>query len=210
MEFLSRVDHLVFATLDLDHGVEEIETLLGIRATPGGHHPGWGTRNALIGLGSTTYLEIIAPDLEQPPPKTPRPFGIDNLNKSRLVAWAANGSNLGRLTREAARKGVCLGEVKSGGRQRSDGVLLSWQFTDPWIVVADGIIPFFIDWGESPHPARTVAKGSLLIALRAEHPDPQRIQRILGQLGLDLSVQSGSTPALIAVISSPRGRVELR
>jgi hypothetical protein len=53
---LERVDHLVYATADLDRGVAEIELLLGIRASPGGRHPAWGTRNALVALGSMSYL----------------------------------------------------------------------------------------------------------------------------------------------------------
>jgi len=210
VELLARVDHLVYATTDLNRGVDEIEKLLGVRATPGGHHPGRGTRNALISLGPTAYLEIIAPDPEQPNPKTPRPFGIDELKKSRLVAWAAKGVDLERLRDEAKRKGAPLGEVLSGSRRRPDGVLLSWRYTDPQAVLADGIVPFFIDWGESPHPARTAAQGASLIALRAEHPDAQHTQRLLREIGLDLPVQSGATPALVALIDSPRGRVELR
>ncbi|HKQ91694.1 MAG TPA: VOC family protein [Blastocatellia bacterium] len=209
-ELMTKVDHLVYATRDLNRGVEEIEKILGVRATPGGQHPGSGTRNALITLGPAIYLEIIAPDPEQPPPKTPRPFGIDGLKESRLVAWAAKGSDLGRLRDEAARKGARLGEVLSGSRRRTDGVLLSWRYTDPQTVLADGLVPFFIDWGQSPHPARTAAQGASLIALRAEHPDAQRVQRLLNELGLDLPVQTGATPALVAVIDSPRGRVELR
>jgi glyoxalase-like protein len=209
-ELMARVDHLVYATPDLNRGVEEIEKILGVRATPGGQHPGRGTRNALITLGPAIYLEIIAPDPEQPPPKTPRPFGIDGLKESRLVAWAAKGSDLGRLRDEAARKGARLGEVLSGSRRRTDGVLLSWGYTDPQTVLADGLVPFFIDWGQSPHPARTAAQGASLIALRAEHPDAQRVQRLLNELGLDLPVQTGATPALVAIIDSPRGRVELR
>ena len=156
-KLLARVDHLVYATPDLNRGVEEIEKILGVRATPGGQHPGRGTRNALITLGPAIYLEIIAPDPEQPPPKTSRPFGIDGLKASRLVAWAAKGSDLERLRDEAARKGARLGEVMSGSRRRTDGVLLSWRYTDPQTVLADGLVPFFIDWGQSPHPARTQA-----------------------------------------------------
>jgi Glyoxalase-like domain len=209
-ELLLRVDHLVYATPDLNRGIEEIEKLLSVRATPGGQHPGRGTRNALIALGPTSYLEIIAPDPEQPTPQTPRSFGIDGLKESRLVTWAAKGNALEQLAREAARKGVQLGEVLSGSRRRPDGVALSWQFTNPRTVVADGIVPFFIDWGQSPHPARTAAGGLSLIDLRAEYPHPERVEHILRQLGLSLPVQRGSKPALIAVINGPRGHVELR
>ena len=209
-ELLARVDHLVYATPDLNRGVEALEKLLGVRATPGGQHPGRGTRNALITLGPATYLEIIAPDPEQPHPKTPRPFGIDGLKEPRLVAWAAKGDDLDRLKDEASRNGARLGEVISGSRRRTDGVLLSWRYTDPQTVLADGLVPFFIDWGQSPHPARTAAQGASLIALRAEHPDAQRVQRLLRELGLDLPVQKGATPALVAIIDAPRGRVELR
>jgi hypothetical protein len=207
---ISRVDHLVYATPDLNRGVEEIEKLLGVRATGGGQHPGRGTRNAVVALGPTAYLEILAPDPEQPSPEEPRPFGLDGLKESRLVAWFVNHRDLERLRGEAVRKGVPLGEVKSGSRRRPDGVQLLWQFTDPSALVADGIVPLFIDWGDSPHPARTAAKGATLVSLRAEHPDVRGVRGMLRHLGLDLPVKRGQSPALIAVIEGPRGRVELR
>jgi hypothetical protein len=56
---LARVDHLVYATPNLDRGISEIETMLGVKASRGGQHPGRGTRNALVSLGPTTYLEIF-------------------------------------------------------------------------------------------------------------------------------------------------------
>ena len=209
-DILARIDHLVYAAPDLNVGIDTLEKLFGVRATAGGQHPGEGTRNALISLGPATYLEIIGPDAEQPKPLKPRRFGIDDLKGPRLATWAAKGSALDRLHDDAVRKGVTLGDVIAGSRRRPDGVLLLWRYTNPRTVVADGIVPFFIDWGASPHPSRTAAAGVRLMSLRAEHPDSARVQKMLGQLGLDLSVQPGQKPALIATFNSPMGRVELR
>jgi len=207
---LATVDHLVYAAPDLQSAVEHVEGILGVRAAPGGQHLGRGTRNALLSLGPGSYLEIIGPDPEQPPPGQPRPFGIDDLKRPKLVTWAAKGSDLEQVASEARRRGVPLGEVIPGSRRRADGVMLSWRYTDPRAVVAGGLVPFFIDWGDTPHPAATAAQGASLVALRAEHPEAEQVQRLLRSLGLDLRVRRAPGPALIATLSSPRGRVELR
>ncbi len=184
-DLLARIDHILYATPDLNAGIEAIEKLTGVRATPGGQHPGLGTRNALIALGPTSYLEIIGPDPEQPA-RGGRPFGIDRLKAPRLARWVVQAQNLEHLAAEVSRKGIQLGKVTGGKRQRPDGVLLTWRYTDPLVDLADGLVPFFIDWGDSPHPAATAAKGLTLIALRGEHPDAARVGKILTQLGLDL------------------------
>ncbi|MET0164930.1 MAG: VOC family protein [Vicinamibacterales bacterium] len=207
---LTVVDHLVYATPDLQFGIETIEKMTGVRAVSGGQHPGRGTRNALISAGPGVYLEIIGRDPDQPAPPQPRPFGIDDLKEPRLVTWVAKGENLESFAKEAAHAGVKLGEVIDGSRQRADGVVLSWRFTDPRTVAFDGLVPFFIDWGKTPHPAGTATPGLSLIGLRAEHPDPEPVQEALHTLGLDLRVQRGPRPALIATVDTPRGRVELR
>jgi Glyoxalase-like domain len=207
---LTRIDHLVYATPDLQPGIDSVEKLLGVRATPGGQHPGRGTRNALLSLGPGVYLEIIGPDPEQATPSQPRPFGIDRLTGPRLVTWAAKGTDLEHWSSEVRAKGVQLGTVTPGSRRRSDGVLLSWRYTDPRTVVVDGIAPFFIDWGKTPHPATTAAQGASLVDLRAEHPDVKTVQAVLDVLQLDLRVQAGPRPTLIATVNGPRGRVDLR
>src|SRR5712672_2219375 len=106
LELLSRVDHLVFACAGLEQGVAEIEQVLGVRAALGGRHPMWGTHNALVGLGTRSYLEIIAPDADCPPTSGQRPFGLDAVSDSHLVAWAASGHELQTSRNEAARGGV--------------------------------------------------------------------------------------------------------
>jgi len=207
---LARIDHLVYATPDLTLGIETIEKVLGVRATPGGQHPGLGTRNALVALGPSSYLEIIGPDPDQPKPAGRRRFGIDELKAPRIVRWVAKSNDLETVAATAAQKTVKLGPVIPGSRRRPDGVVLSWRYTDPNIVEADGLIPFFIDWGTSPHPSATAARGATLLQVRAEHPDAMRVQKMLDALGLELPVQNGPAPAIIATIVSSRGRVELR
>jgi glyoxalase-like protein len=207
---ISSVDHLVYATPDLQMGIDRVQRLLGVRAAAGGQHPGRGTRNALLSLGPECYLEIIGPDPEQPKPAQPRPFGIDTLKAPRLVTWAAKGTDLERVTSDARRAGVKLGDVIPGSRRRTDGVLLSWRYTDPRVVVAEGVVPFFIDWGTTPHPAATAPAGVSLVALRAEHLQPELVQKMLHGVGVNLQVAAGARPALVATLDSPRGRVELR
>jgi len=207
---LSKIDHLVYATPDLAAGVKQVEALLGIQATPGGQHPGEGTRNALIALGPMSYLEIIGPDPDQAKPPGPRKFEIDDLTAPRLVTWAAKGTNLTQIVAEAHRRGVPVGDVIPGSRRTPTGSLLSWHITNQRAFVANGLVPFFIDWGDTPHPARSAATGATLISLRGEHPDPEHVQRMLEALGLDLPVVKGAKPSLVATIAGTRGRVDLR
>jgi hypothetical protein len=210
MSLLASIDHIVLGTPDLDAGIEEVWRRLGVRATPGGRHPAWATRNALVALGEGTYLEILAPDPDQASPKGGRPLGLDELDAPRLVAWAANGSELEEFVRKARGRGLDLGAVSAGGRRRPDGVLLAWKLTDFTKVQGDGLVPFFIDWGDTPHPATTSAGGCRLVGLRGEHPRPEEIARMLRTLDLALPVSPGPTPALVATILAPRGAVELR
>jgi glyoxalase-like protein len=207
---LRRLDHLVYAVPDLDGGVADLERRLGVRAAPGGPHPGRGTRNALIALGPDSYLEILAPDPAQPRPAAGRWFGVDENVPPRLAGWAAKGADLERVAKSAAARGVPLGPVVAGSRQRPDGVNLKWTLTDPGVTSGVTLLPFFIDWAASPHPAATAARGPVLVSLRAEHPRPDLAREPLAALGLNLAVDAGPRPALVAVLRTVSGLVELR
>ena len=207
---LIRVDHLVYAATDLERGIGDTEELLGVRASRGGRHPQWGTCNALFALGERSYLEIIAPDPTLAAPAGGRPFGLDSGASSRLVAWAARGSGLDGIVARAAGRGVALGAVQVGSRRAPGGALLEWRLTDLRHVLAGGVVPFFIDWGTAPHPALRAPTGATLAALRIEHPDVARVLGMLHALECKLPVSSGRSPAIVAEIDCPRGRVTLR
>jgi len=209
-DFLSRVDHLVYGTQDLERTIDEWEDLLGVRARYGGQHVGQGTHNAVLALAPATYLEILAPDPNQSEPDHPRWLGIDGIAAPRMLTWAAKGRHLESIVSQAENDGIALGCVLSGSRNRPDGSVLAWKLTDPHRLLADGLIPFFIDWGDSPHPATSAPTGCALIALRAEHPNAIHVRKQLERLGLGLPVAEGAVPALIATIRTPQGIVELR
>ena len=207
---LTRIDHLVYAAPHLGRAVDQVEWVTGIRATTGGSHPGMGTRNALISLGPLVYLEIVAPDPEQLEFRAPRVFRIDTLEAPRIVTWAAKGSDLEKIAATEFDGDALLGTAIPGSRRNPNGEFLEWKLTDPYRYRKEGIVPFFIDWGVSPHPADTAATGATLASFRVEHPDPDYIRKIFDTLGLLVPVTSGDRPALIAEIETPKGLIELR
>lgn len=206
----ARVDHLVFGVADLDAGVEYIEQQLGVRPVAGGRHSRYGTHNALVSLGATTYLEIIAPDPELSRPTRGRLFGLDSLQEPRLVTWAVLSEEIDSAASAAAAAGVAIGPVESGSRERPDGTVLTWKLSDPYAMPLEGAIPFLISWGETPHPASSAPGGASLVGLRIEHPAPGGVREALAALGITMDVRRGDEFHLVATIQTTSGLVELR
>lgn len=198
------IDHLVYAVPDLESGIDALEGLVGVRPAPGGSHPGWGTRNALLSLGNRIYLEIIAPDPEQVVNR--RPLGVDELDLPRLTTWAMAADNLEDRVRAAREAGFELGEIRDMERTRLDGTRLSWRLTDPFADRRGGLLPFLIDWGTSPHPAESAPAGCTLLDFAIESTEPEKIRDFPG---LGCKVALGSC-ALVANLATPRGLVCLK
>ena len=187
----------------------DLSIQLGVSPVLGGQHPIWGTRNALLALGSQVYLEVMGPDPTLSRPGLIRPFAIDRLPKPHLATWVCRSEDLDKTTEIGRQAGVELGKIISGSRTKPDGSVLSWSMTDLLTEREGGIVPYFIDWGASVHPAASAPRGCILKELKAEHPDPDRIRSILRAFELDLPIDYGRRFTLKAVVETKRGLVEL-
>jgi glyoxalase-like protein len=54
-----RIDHVIYATADLDAAAVRVEAALGVAAAGGGRHDGLGTHNRIVPLGGG-YIELLA------------------------------------------------------------------------------------------------------------------------------------------------------
>jgi hypothetical protein len=188
------LDHLVYATPDLEGSVRHVADLTGVQPVEGGRHVGGGTRNYLLGLGGLRYLEIVGPDPDQPGPAQSLPLGIGDLTGPRLVAWAARTDDIDAQVARARQRGYDPAPVDPMSRKTPTGETVSWRLTRRH----DTVVPFLIDWGTTPHPAGNLPVATLT-SFTGSHPDPAKTRAALAALGVELPVSQGE-PGLVAVI----------
>jgi hypothetical protein len=205
-EVPSLLDHILLGCNDLQHGIDFVFQHIGVLAMFGGVHPGRGTRNALISLGEPPrqpprrYLEIIAPDPQQP--DAPDIYGLQNLTEPRLVGWAVRPPDIQALANRLAKEGIAAEGPTPGSRKRPNGGLLQWKalrLKDD----ASGLLPFFIEWSTgSPHPSVDAPRGCHLERFEILTPDPDALAKTAKQLGLEVPILKGKSPLLRATIMS--------
>ncbi|WP_373505413.1 VOC family protein [Aestuariivirga sp.] len=204
-----RIDHLVWYNADLAQGCNFFAGHMDREPLYGGEHPDEGTANAVMALGGQTYLEILGRDVNQ------GEQGLDpevkGLRGSGLYHWAIGGIGLKDLAERAAKAGLEGGALMPGGRVKPDGKWLGWTCWGPRNHRFGSLIPFFIDWMDSEHPAISAPLGGRLARLEVHTPDAEELRRIYAILGLaDIPVKESAEPFVIATIESGKGRVDLR
>lgn len=203
------LDHILLGCNNLDSGIAFVEAHTGVRATPGGAHPGAGTHNALLSLGERRYLEIIAPDPAQPDSRDPLPLILTKLTGPRLVAWAAHPANISALAEKLQKAGVPFQGPAAGSRERLDGHILHWQV----LHLEDddtGLLPFFIEWGaDSTHPSVDSPRGCHLSTFELVTQNPDALSKQTSLLSLDVAITKGPQPQLHAHLLGPNGELNL-
>lgn len=210
---MNRLDHIVIAAHDLEQGVEFIRDSLGVEIPPGGVHQTMATHNHLMQLGNQAYLELIAINPDAEPPLWPRWFGLDQAlmreslrSQPRMITWVMNCDNIQQLRQQAD---FDIGKPSLLSRDQ-----LRWEIalSDDGRLLADGLLPYCIQWHSKPHPSAAMADlGCRLEALVMRHNRVDWIGEKLASINADhlVSVESiddNETPSLSATITRPDGK----
>jgi hypothetical protein len=202
------LDHILLGVSDLQRGIHWVEERSGVRAVFGGVHPGRGTQNALLSLGTRRYLEIIAPDPKQSVSGDSMASELRKLKEPTLVAWAAHTNDLAALVKKATAAGIAMEETRDGSRARPDGKLLRWKACG---LKQDfgGLLPFFIEWSsDSIHPSVDAPHGCTLESFSIESSSSD-VSREADHLDLGAQIKEAKKSRLHARIIGKRGYFEL-
>lgn len=206
------LDHLVVAAASLEEGVHWCEATLGLTPGPGGHHPLMGTHNRLFRLEGAAwpqaFFEIIAIDPAAPSPGRARWFGLDAIDLStgpRLIHWVARTEALDFTLSGWRDLGLDAGRPVEASRDTPAG-MLRWRIAvrDDGRLLAGGAWPTLIDWGRTPHPARSMAVSGVTLRSLTLRRLPRAAVQAAG-----VSIADDDGPALAAVLDTPRGAVTL-
>ncbi|SIN61147.1 Glyoxalase-like domain-containing protein [Parasphingorhabdus marina DSM 22363] len=194
------VDHILLAVPDLASGSADLGEMLSVEPTPGGEHPDLGTANSLVGLGEGIYLEIIGPASRDN--RGGFAERLAKLTHPELIGFAVQTRNIEAVREAAKAAGMTTGEIRAGSRKTPDGTMLQWRTMSVIDPAHDFLVPFFIDWGGTPHPSATSVGGPQLISWEVGHPAPEDLQKIYDALGIGITIVTAPKPFLRAQIKA--------
>ena len=205
-----KIDHIVYCVKDLNKEIDHIEKLTGVRPKIGGIHQNNGTKNALLNLGNSCYLEILAIDKNNKEFEGARWMGIDLIDKPKITRWSLKSENLERDSEILSEQYPELGIINEGSRQTTNGQLLLWKMILPLATPEIEILPFMTDWSQSDvHPSDSLQAGCMLQNIEFYHPNPSLLKPILSNLGVDIIIKKSEKSRIVISVESPNGIVHL-
>ncbi|MGA8987901.1 VOC family protein [Aeromicrobium sp.] len=211
-----RLDHVSFAVGQhgLDGTTEELGQLLGASFIDGGAHPRFGTRNMILPLKNSQYLEIV--EVLDHPAADKAAFGQAVRQRSDAgggwLGWCVSVDDMTEVEHRMGRHAV------PGNRRRPDGFNLEWRQIGTSGMKADPQLPFVISWDidAAEHPSQIAPAEVTLTALEIAG-DPQRLADYLGEPAVealdDIEVRwvapHGTPGILAAQFTTPAGDVRI-
>ncbi|MEO0331694.1 MAG: VOC family protein, partial [Bacteroidota bacterium] len=182
----------------------------GIRPVFGGYHTTQGTKNAVVNLGKTSYLEFLAVDEENHQVPPPRWMGVDLITTPKITRWSLKSSDLKKDSEVLKKYNEDLGVVKGGQRKMTNGKLLTWEMAMPLAEPAVELIPFLTDWQHSDaHPSDQLPEQCSLLRISATHPNSDSLYPVLNHFYPELDIAQADQVSLSIDIQTPNGVVHL-
>lgn len=183
------IDHVIYATRDLDAAAAKIKDELGVDAIAGGRHEGLGTHNRIVPLGRG-YLELLAVCDADEAARSALGSALQARIEQRgdgLMGWAVAVDDVQPV---ATRLGTWVTTIAREG--------LSAQLTGLLESMREPFLPFFVarDAGV-PDPGRAGDDGAGIGWVEVAG-DPERLARWLDGAELPVRVTAGE-PAVRAV-----------
>jgi catechol 2,3-dioxygenase-like lactoylglutathione lyase family enzyme len=178
-----RIDHVIYATRDLDAAAARVESELGLSIVQGGRHDGHGTHNRIVPLGNG-YLELMA--IADPDEAAGSPIGgalQERLSDQGdgLFAWAIAVDDVEQV---ADRLGLPVTTIaREGLTARLAGVAEALR---------NPVLPFFIERDEGVLDPGGGGDSAGITWLEVAG-DQQALERRLGGAGLPIRVVEGPT-----------------
>lgn len=155
-----RLDHIAYACgpEGLARAVRRLEKKLGVPIKGGGRHPRSGTTNAIAPLQDGIFLEVVG--VLDHPAADKAPFGrAVKLRTAQGGGWLGWVIALHELATIEARLGRT---AVPGHRTRPDGRDLNWRQIGVRDMIANPLLPFFIEWTSDPADHPSVTRADLL------------------------------------------------
>ncbi|MGB7342120.1 MAG: VOC family protein [Phototrophicaceae bacterium] len=133
-----RIDHIVIHVQDLQNAISDYQSA-GFTTNYGGQHADGITENALIIFADGSYIELIA----LVDGKSYDDAGFKKLLKQSgegYTGYALQSDDLDADLAAMRERGVLVGDIREGSRQRPDGELLQWKMA----TIDDAMTPFII------------------------------------------------------------------
>lgn len=203
------LDHLVVGGPDLAVLKRTFLEQHGLRALPGGRHPGRGTHNALLGLGQGCYLELLAPDPEADGGDWANALAY--LGEPALHAWCLRVPDAAEAAARLEAGGLAARRMP-GARSLQGGGELRWELVFAEGHGFGGAMPFFVDWLGSQHPSAGLPPEARCSGLALRHPAAPALHSLLaglGELPQVLSFVQDASPWLQLSLETASGVVEI-
>lgn len=198
------IDHVILGVADLEETAAALLERTGLGSVEGGRHPGRGTANRIVPLGSG-YVELLA--VVDQAEALRSSWGVWARSAGEgLTAWCVAVPD---MDARCDRLGL---EPAAWSRIRPDGVELHWRLAGVEQALADPLLPFFIEWavpaGLHPQaasaPHRTTPTGIERLSLTG---DAARLAAWLGSLAVPADVAPGPSAIRSLTVATTTGPV---